>query len=537
MTNSPANAYDVVQYPDLAYANTHPDRLATLATLFGLQPPPVTRCRVLELGCAAGGNLLPMAYTLPESEFVGLDYSLRQIEEGRKRMRILGVRNVRLLHRDLMEISDQEAAELGQFDYIIAHGLYSWVAAPVRDRAVALCKRLLSPNGIAFISFNAYPGWHVYGIVRDVMRYHTRGIEDPMQKAAAAREIVQLMADCLQREENPAYAAPFESYLNRWKSSLPEANDAFLLHDELEEVNDPVYFSDFVEHMERHGLQYLVDAQLYTVFAHMMGPDVASSLQKVAKDPIELEQYMDFLRGRMFRQSLLCHADLKINRILSPASIRNLLVGSGVVPSTGEAADGKASEGSGKAAPRTYRASDGTHITTDHPFTQAAMEILLRHWPAALPFGELVQRVRAGGYVPDATDLDVGMLAANLLRAFVTSPALVSLHVYAPPVVNYLSERPVASAAARMEALTRLTLTSLRHERVVINDLRRWILLRLDGTRTRHDLLAGLIEALEKGVVKFNAEISGVDVDVRSLLEKELDSALAFFGNTALLEA
>ncbi|HKD36864.1 MAG TPA: class I SAM-dependent methyltransferase, partial [Pirellulales bacterium] len=79
-----SSSYDRIPYPRHSYAFTHPDRMATLATLHGMSPPPVARCRVLELGCASGSNLIPMAYALPHSEFVGIDSSHRQMDDARK---------------------------------------------------------------------------------------------------------------------------------------------------------------------------------------------------------------------------------------------------------------------------------------------------------------------------------------------------------------------------------------------------------------------------------------------------------------------
>jgi len=97
MALSDANPYDVTPYIDLSYKATHPDRLATMARLLGRSPAPLERCRVLEIGCAAGGNLLPMAYSLPHADFVGIDYSARQIEDGRARVAELGFYNVQLI--------------------------------------------------------------------------------------------------------------------------------------------------------------------------------------------------------------------------------------------------------------------------------------------------------------------------------------------------------------------------------------------------------------------------------------------------------
>ncbi len=166
--SSTPNAYDLTPYIDLSYVSTHPDRLATMARLLGRQPAPVENCRVLEVGCAAGGNLLPMAYQLPGAEFVGIDYSAGQIEDGTQRIAALGLSNMQLICADLADLvnpaesgaEDGRDEALGSFDYIIAHGVYSWTPLPVRDALLALCRRVLRPHGVAYISYNTYPGWH-----------------------------------------------------------------------------------------------------------------------------------------------------------------------------------------------------------------------------------------------------------------------------------------------------------------------------------------------------------------------------------------
>jgi SAM-dependent methyltransferase len=145
--------YDSVTYPSFSFIDTHPDRLASMAILHGLSPAPVERCRVLEIACNEGANLIPMAYAIPTSEFVGFDLARLPIERGQERIRELGLRNVRLFESNLLDAG----TELGQFDYIIAHGLYAWVPEPVRDRLLALCGELLTPDGVAFVSYNAKP--------------------------------------------------------------------------------------------------------------------------------------------------------------------------------------------------------------------------------------------------------------------------------------------------------------------------------------------------------------------------------------------
>ena len=256
------NPYDVTPYIDLSYVATHPNRLATMAQLLGRQPAPVTECRVLEIGCAAGGNLLPMAYALPRSEFVGIDYSSRQIADGKQRIEALGLHNVQLICADLAEIDAFLEAELGTFDYFVAHGVYSWTPPPVRDALLALCKRLLRPNGVAYVSYNTYPGWHSLGLVRDAMMMHSRNAATPDEQVVLGREMATFLA---QHANEGIHKEIFRHYVEVLNRDLKGSDNSFLLHDELSEINDPVYFSHFVEHAQQPGVQYLIEADLHTV--------------------------------------------------------------------------------------------------------------------------------------------------------------------------------------------------------------------------------------------------------------------------------
>ena len=163
-----AAAYDEVPFPSQAVAQSHPDRLAAIARLFGLRAPSIERCRVLELGCAAGDNLIPVADRLPKSTCVGVDFSGVQIGTALRTSQALGLTNLQLRCADIRQLGD----ELGTFDYIVCHGLFSWVPGDVQEKMLSLCHDLLAPNGVAYASYNIYPGWHLAGMVRDLLIDH-----------------------------------------------------------------------------------------------------------------------------------------------------------------------------------------------------------------------------------------------------------------------------------------------------------------------------------------------------------------------------
>src|SRR3954466_10350885 len=167
--------YDAIPYPTSPFRQTRPERLAAIAKQFGLTPPPAQNCRVLELGCSMGGNLIVMAQDHPESRFVGIDASSRQIADGWKTIDALGLKNIQLRQLDILDIGD----DLGEFDYIISHGVYSWVPPRVQNKMLEVCQRHLAPNGVAYISYNTLPGWHIRGVVRDMMFYRGMQFSDP----------------------------------------------------------------------------------------------------------------------------------------------------------------------------------------------------------------------------------------------------------------------------------------------------------------------------------------------------------------------
>src|SRR5262249_29663350 len=159
------NPYEQIPYKTLPRLATHPDRLGSVGTLFGMSPAPLTACRVLEIGCGDASNLIPMAYGLPGSRITGIDLAASAIATGREPAEAVGPHNLSLIAGDLREMS----ADHGEFDYIIAHGVYSWVPSEVRDGLLAVCRDRLSPQGIAFISYNALPGSHLRQMLREMM--------------------------------------------------------------------------------------------------------------------------------------------------------------------------------------------------------------------------------------------------------------------------------------------------------------------------------------------------------------------------------
>jgi hypothetical protein len=451
--------YDVIRYPGHAFPQTHPDRLAALARLFGLDAVPPTGCRLLEIGCGDGGNLLPMALALPGASFVGFDTSARAISRARELARELGLANVRFEEVGIEEFD----APPGSFDYAIAHGVFSWVPEPARERLLPLCAHVLSGRGIAYVSYNALPGARVRQTLRELLEIELEGLDDPAERIAGARRLLALLSG----DNEPATRLGAEA------AELNRQSDAMLFHDALAEVNQPYFFSEFVACAAGHGLQYLGEADLREMQAGMLPQDIQRELLP-GDDVLRREQVLDYLKVRRFRQTLLCHAAVKLDR-----SPRVEVVGSLSVSSPAQAivADEQ------RPGRVTFETAGGSRLTTDDELVVAALVRVGHSWPAAVPVAELLGDDPA----PEART----RLCDALVRG--AGRGVVRLHAHPLGLSVLPGERPQVSALARLQARDGTHVATLRHGTVRIDvELDRRLLALLDGTRDRAALRAEL---------------------------------------------
>lgn len=527
---APETSYDRVPYIGYSFQQTHPDRLATAATLFGLSPAPIDRCRVLEIGCGDGGNLVPMGLELPQSRFVGIDLAAQPVARGQAMAAELGVANVELRALDVMELGE----EFGEFDYIIAHGIYSWVPAAVRDRMMEICRRHLAPNGVAYISYNAYPGWHLWQVGREMMRFHTRDMPEPEEKVAQGLAILKFMTLNYQGERmNDLYGTVIREHLDKLSQYRHREH---IFHDDLGEINEPFYFYQFAQHAAQHGLQYLAEAELFEMQSYIYPPPIREMLAQFPDEQVVLkEQYLDFLKGRVFRQTLLCRAEVKLDRRLASQRITNLYLTSLANPSSAQP-DLRAG------VVEEFDGPKGGRLQTDFPLAKAALLELREAKPQPLKFHDLVgraqRRLRDAGLAEsaEADEADVTALTEILFSA--CQSGLARLRVSAPPLVAAVSERPQASVLARYQARYDSIVTNLLHEKVEIDSRLGVALLGLlDGTRDRAALIEALAEIAwrEKLISPAEGASEWTRQQVREVVEQGIDASLNKFARTGLL--
>jgi methyltransferase-like protein/ubiquinone/menaquinone biosynthesis C-methylase UbiE len=449
---------------------------------------------VLELGCNDGSHLIPMAMEFPESQFVGIDLAEVPIARATDLAAELGVENVTFRVADVMQLGGQP----GECDYLVAHGLYSWVPPQVQDKLMELCSRLLAPSGVAYISYNCYPAWHVREMTRNMVRIHTAGINDP---AEIRNRAIALLAGIYRSEsEQEPYREAIRAEMERIV-----AKDAVLCyHDDFGDYNLPVYFSEFVRRAGQQGLQFVSEADP-TDFQHAdFAPDTRENLAQIS-DPVEREQFFDFLTLRGFRRTLLCRDDLVLDRSLPVERLRPLHY-SAALRGTPEIPD------LASFAPVEFVAPNGSSVTVNQPFVKVVLYELAQAWPGSLAFSDLLERARSVAPLLATSDAEL-MLREVLLRMHM--PGLLEISVVPYRHAIAVSEKPVASKLARLQLRNGSRVTSLRHRAVEIdNPTGRALLPLLDGSRD--------MDALKGALSSSNGDVEPAEIEAGLARLREL---------------
>ena len=285
--------------------------LESYARLLGLSPAPASTARILEVGSSYGGNLISQALFYPKATFTGIEIAPTQVSVGKTYIDQLGITNLALLEGDVNESHHH----LGTYDYIIAHGFYSWVDEETKDNFLRLCKEHLAENGILYMSYNTYPGWHKMDSVRALLEFANKDIDtlNHREKVRHGKTVASKLGALML--EYDTVKTKQASFLQSLRQTL-QKQDCYVGHDHLEPVNTPVYFHQCMDHMAEHGFTYLCDCDLNLSFPDVYDEALRTKLQDLAPhDPLAREQYIDFMLNTAFRKSLFTHKGATPKRI------------------------------------------------------------------------------------------------------------------------------------------------------------------------------------------------------------------------------
>lgn len=515
-----AEHYDRTQYTSNAFYYSSPAHLRATAHLYGVEAVPVEQARVLELGCAAGGNLLPFVLSYPKAQAIGVDLSPVQIQQGQKVVQDLGIKNLDLRAMSLTDIDKS----FGEFDYIIVHGVFSWVPPEVRQAILRICRENLSPKGIAYISYNTYPGWKAGDIVRDAMLMHSHSAGSDEQKLASAKAMLTLLTDGL------AASNPLAPSLRAAASQVGRQSDYYIAHEYLEAFNAPCYFVEFADAAQQAGLAYVGDAESHSELSTAYGQNVQlnHSLVALGQPKVVRQQYLDFAIGRNFRKSLLVHQERTEEVAMAPQldRIRDLRW-------AGRFTQAVAPEGA-PADRRFYTNQKGSPLNTTEARVVSVVDALTKAWPASVLFSDLVSTVLGQGSLGgDAAVVEKAVQEAleslfklNQLRVSLESTPYDGLPTDAPrliPGFAYLHKQG-------QDAAYGVGQFNLWHDgaKVQLKEAEAFLLPYIDGNNTAAQLRTRLRDALNEGKVlapdgKSLAGQRNLDAKAQDIVGKLLD--------------
>jgi SAM-dependent methyltransferase len=511
-----ASAYDQTPYRSFAYPLTRPAHLAAIAQIFSLVAPAVPTARVLEIGCGGGGNLIPMAAAFPEGRFVGIDLSAIQVEQAQQRAAAAGLGNIEFRRGSVTEID----ASWGTFDYIVCHGVYSWVPAEVRRAILRVIAERLADAGMAVVSYNVLPGWHLKRVARDAMVAHAAQFADPAQKLAQARAFLDFLKDRVPQQ------TPYAQVLRTETAFLAQQRDDYVLHDFLETENSPCTVLEFLNEAASVGLSYLADSELHSMLPEAHGKEIAAVLRQLAANRLlQLEQYIDLLTGRSFRQSILMKpaAAKKAHRALDPSRMAGLHV----------AACFTGMPESGASGPFVFTDAFGRTLTTASPEVARAMTALSARWPRTTTAAELTELTVAD----DASREAVAALVLDALLRLM-NVGMLFLSTVPTEVGDGSASHPTAWPLARADASRGATDTaSPQHMTVQLDLASRTLLPLLDGTRDRVALTNSLLSIINQGAMTLRRSDEPIQdpEERRKAAQELLESTIKALASLALL--
>jgi len=470
---SSLDPYDVYAYRGVTVPYSAPPHLAVCSYWSGGPTPCIDRFSLVELGSGDGGNLLPLAFYHPKCRFVGIDCSRSALDRAHAAANVLGLENISLVLSDIRDVS---SSEFGRFDYVVAHGLYSWVPDDARSAILRFCRDVLAPDGLAYVSYNAQPGWSTRQVVRDTLR-RSRCVRDAdvPEKAAKAIAVAARLLEDLSASRF-ASTMVLADELVRVRDGRPY----YVFHEYLTETNDGFWLRDFVDRACDSGLAYLVDAH-FCRWEGYVPPELRKPVAERRLDPLDEEETLDLMGHRYFRASILARSDARRTPVLRHEFIAQRYIASSLRPQQDplDLDEGTAAQ---------FVGAGSLEITLDSSIVKAAAVLLGRQWPRGIRLDELYEQCVSllGRYDRRvSTDCRTELLEGIKILFEVGQ---VDLRYQEPMYSGEVVESPTAHALARWEAAGRDALTTPHHHSVAFDADTMSLVRSMDGSRSRAEL-------------------------------------------------
>lgn len=500
LTSNIEQEYDELPYCSYPFEYNRPENLRSIAVLFGLDSPKLETARVLELGCSDGGNIIRFGLDYPKSSCLGIDLSKVQIDSGKQRLNDLKIKNIELKHLSINDLDES----YGKFDYIICHGVFSWVPDEVREGILKAAKNLLSKNGVAFISYNTLPGWNMINTVRDIMLYHSGNFQDIKHKIQQSRAALNFLNESLENQQSP-----HAKFMKECADGIADKEDHYLRHEYLAEENKAFYFHEFIEMAREHSLDYLGDTDIHRMFIGNLPKDAAEKLATL-NDIIQTEQYIDFIKNTQFRCTLLCHKGTPLSRNITIDTIKKLFLACYITPEK-NLSDINIEDNSG--IKFFLNNNQDISITVTSAAMKAIMYAFVENPGNPMSVDEIIKAALEIYNNKAAIETELANSAGKLIFSGY-------LKVYAdrPKSIYKISDKPAVSRLARIQAANlrdndKLWITNQINQMLGIEDHQRFVIPMLDGQNTIEQIKEAIFNKLQSGdivAMQNNAQIKDV---------------------------
>lgn len=491
-------------------SQTRPEYLRTIGKIFGMVPPLLEEARILELGCTSGENLFCFASNFPKAELLGIDSSKVQIEKGQKKIRDLGLKNLELRNISVAEIDDT----FGQFDYIICHNVFSFVQEELREKILDIIKNNLVPNGIAYINYSTLPGWNMKKTIKDMMRFHASLFSDAQEKIVQSVSFLDFVSDGLKGNDT-AYAHFLNTELDAIKTQKP----IDIFHEYLENDNTSFYFHEFLDKAKKHGLAYLGDASIASMYGKNLGEKINDKLSAVV-DIVESEQYMDFFTNRKSRDTLLCHEHIQLHHNRISSNIFDECFIGALVSASQKLQNVDLENGEDLAFIIMDAYGYKNTVSTSSKLMKAFFYTLMINvgYPVSIK-GLVTSSIKK---LHNSVDFEgaYSEILQNLLELIFSG--LINISFYPPLYINKILDRPKVSSLVRYEALQcQSWVTNQENASVTISAFSTLALRYMDGKHTIEEILDQLVNHVERNELIMHVGTTHVNSDreqIRDLL-------------------
>ena len=516
-------------HPGTAAPHSHPGRLIASARLFTdwYGDLDVSSCRVLELGSGYGENLLPLALSLPNATFVGLETRRKNCETSRMLAGQVGVDNVSIYPgNDWRDAENEEA-----FDVVIVRQPYSSVTVLEQERLLADCHRFLKPRGLAYIKFDCLPGARHRQTIRDALQKASFTADAVVLDPKAAIDHLEFLGrHTLSSSSSISAKQTIIDFVSRCKRGVITRNEWESL---LSKHYQPTLLVDFCRLLDKQGLRYRLDADVEASLHLDLPDDARDTLAQLNDDPVRQQQYADFLQNRHARHAIVSRQ----GQHASSATLTQRLMGLHFRGGVLEVARENTSEFGSSVD---FESLQGRRFRCEDPLMIFCLRLIGQAYPNSISFEHMcaeATRVLLEKDDQNMTSADPFMNTITTSVSQLIGQGLIQGSLTETSCFSEVSTTPEGYAWARIQAAYGSMVTNVHHENLSLENLERELLRQLNGRKTRPQLEDWLRDYFSHHdlVAVSNGQCLSDNSKVETQLERWLYNTLKRFGQQGLL--